>query len=174
MPLLNRLLLPATLVLSLALSWILFDTMRERKVATGDKAPSFSVTTKTGRTLSRSDFGGKVLVLNFWASWCPPCVEEMPYLDQIQQQYGPKGVVVLGISIDKNKDAYDNFLRRFNPSFDTTHDPSAQISYEYGTFRYPETYIIDASGVVREKIDGRADQPVNGRPPLAEILNKLL
>ena len=72
------------------------------------------------------NFGGKVLVLNFWASWCPPCVQETPSLSAFAAEYANKGVVVLGISVDKDEKAYRGFLQKFQPAFQTArelHDP---------------------------------------------------
>src|SRR5258706_15914404 len=72
----------ATIALLLAVFvWVIFDSFREKVVVVGDSAPDFSVATDNGRTITASSFGGKVLVLNFWATWCPPCVEEIPSLD---------------------------------------------------------------------------------------------
>jgi peroxiredoxin len=130
------------------------NSFRERIVSAGDKAPNFTITTDSGRTLSRSDFGGKLLVLNFWATWCPPCIEEMPSLDLFQKTFAGSGVVVLGISVDQNAQTYRNFVQRAGVSFLTARDPEARISAEYGTFKYPETYLINSRGEVVEKFIG--------------------
>jgi peroxiredoxin len=140
----------------LGLCALVAGSLKEPIVSTGDKAPNFKVTTDRGKTLSRSEFGGKVLVLNFWATWCPPCIDEIPSLNVMAQQLAPKGVVVLGVSVDKNQEIYRRFLAGVRPSFETAHDPAADISASYGTFKYPETYIIDREGRVRQKhIGGR-------------------
>jgi peroxiredoxin len=141
-------------VLLVALSAVVASTLREKVVNTGDRAPDFSVTTDRGVQLSRSNFGGKVLVLNFWATWCPPCVEEMPSLNTMAEQLAPAGVVVLGVSVDRNEQVYKQFLQNHGVKFQTARDPEADISSEYGTFKYPETYVIDASGKVQQKIIG--------------------
>jgi len=138
-------------VLALALVGLIGDSMRERLVNVGDKAPNFAVTSSRGTQMTRASFGGKLLVLNFWATWCPPCIAELPSLNQMARTLGPKGVVVLGISVDQDKKAYDDFLRRFKLSFEVAHDPSADIASEYGTFKYPETYVITPDGTVVEK-----------------------
>lgn len=131
-------------------------SLTEPIVNTGDKAPNFKIVTDGGKTITRKDFGGKVLVLNFWATWCPPCIEEIPSLDQMARQLGPKGVVVLGVSVDKNQETYRKFLAGVKPSFQTALDPEADISASYGTYKYPETYVIDSEGRVRQKhIGGR-------------------
>ena len=145
------------LVLTVALVAVVASTLREHLVVAGDSAPSFSVTTDTGRKISTSDFGGKILVVNFWATWCPPCISELPSLNQMAAEVKGSGVVVLGISVDKDKVAYDKFLKKVKLNFETSRDPGADISAEYGTFKYPETYVINRDGKVLEKfID---DQP---------------
>src|SRR5207249_2148126 len=107
------------LVLAAALAYAIYGGIHERVIAAGDAAPEFSVKADNGRTVSLPDFGGKILVLNFWATWCPPCVQETPSLSEFARQYAAKGVVVLGISVDKDQKAYDAFLQRFRPNFMT-------------------------------------------------------
>jgi cytochrome c biogenesis protein CcmG, thiol:disulfide interchange protein DsbE len=136
------------------LVYAIADSFRETVVVAGDSAPDFSITADNGRTITRSNFGGKLLVLNFWATWCPPCIQEMPSLDQFQKNLASSGVVVLGVSVDQNPQAYRNFLGRSKVSFLTARDPEARISSDYGTFKYPETYIIDQRGKVVEKLIG--------------------
>jgi cytochrome c biogenesis protein CcmG, thiol:disulfide interchange protein DsbE len=147
--------LQGAIVLCLGLlAWVVADTFREKVVVAGDTAPDFSVTTDNGRTLSRSDFGGKLLVLNFWATWCPPCLEELPSLNEFQQALADSGVVVLGVSVDANPKQYQAFLKRAKVAFQTARDPDAKIPSQYGTYQYPETYIIDRDGKVVEKVVG--------------------
>ena len=133
------------------------SSLRETVVGVNDTAPDFTLTTDGGRTVSRSDFGGRLLVLNFWATWCPPCIEELPSLDRFQKEFAAAGVVVLGVSVDRDAEAYRRFLERARVSFLTARDPEARLSARYGTFKYPETYLIDRRGRVREKIIGPAD-----------------
>ena len=152
----SRIKIAAVLVLA-GLCWVVADGMRERLVAAGDKAPQFKVTTDTGKQVTRSEFGGKVLVLNFWATWCPPCVDEFPSLDAMARDLSGKGVVVLGVSVDTNQQTYQRFLQRMRPGFETARDPEANVSADYGTFKFPETYIIDSTGKVRMKYIGPRD-----------------
>ena len=144
-------------VLAAALVWVVYGTLEAPIVSAGDKAPTFSVITDDGKTITPSQFGGKLLVLNFWASWCAPCIEETPSLNAFQQMFAPKGVVVLGVSVDRNEKLYHEFLNRFGVKFQTTRDPEADISASYGTFQYPESYIIGPDGRVIEKIVGVLD-----------------
>ncbi|MBL8237660.1 MAG: TlpA family protein disulfide reductase [Bryobacterales bacterium] len=139
------------LVLTLALVGVVASTLRDRLVVAGDSAPGFEVTTDTGRKISLDNFGGKVLVLNFWATWCPPCISELPSLNAMAAELKGNGVVVLGVSVDKDQAAYQRFLKKVKLNFETSRDPKADISSEYGTFKYPETYVINTDGKVLEK-----------------------
>jgi cytochrome c biogenesis protein CcmG, thiol:disulfide interchange protein DsbE len=141
----------AILLLTVGLVWVVAGTLQVRIIEAGDTAPDFSVVTEHGRTVTPSNFGGKILALNFWASWCPPCVEELPSMNEFAKEYASQGVVVLGISIDKNENLYKRFLSQRQVAFDTARDPEANISVGYGTFQIPETYIIDRNGKVLEK-----------------------
>ncbi len=151
----DRFLRLALAFLSLAFLYTIYAAIHERVVVAGDTAPAFTIQADNGHTVTVPDFGGKLLVLNFWATWCPPCVEETPSLSEFAAQYASRGVVVLGISVDKDQKAYQAFLHRFNPAFLTARD--SQIHQDYGTFMYPETYFIDATGKVLKKLPEPAD-----------------
>jgi peroxiredoxin len=138
--------------LAVGLIYVVSGTLEAPVINAGDKAPDFRVTTEHGKTITRDNFGGKLLVLNFWASWCPPCIQETPSLEEFAREYGPKGVVVLGISNDRNEGQYRKFLERFHVDFETMRDPENNISASYGTFQLPETYLIDTNGRVVEKV----------------------
>jgi peroxiredoxin len=154
---LDRILIAAMALLTAGLVWVVSGTLEVRIINAGDTAPNFSIVTEHGKTVTRSDFGGKLLVLNFWASWCPPCITELPSLNQFATEYASQGVVVLGVSIDKNEHLYKNFLTQRQVAFDTARDPEANISASYGTFQIPETYLIDRNGKVLEKVISNMD-----------------
>lgn len=149
---LDRALLGAIALLAVALVWVVSGTLEQRIVNVGDTAPKFSIATSDGKTITRDDFGGKLLVLNFWASWCPPCIEEGQSLEEFAEKMKPEGVVVLGVSWDKNPDLYKKFIDRFHVSYPTALDPDKGIAADYGTFQIPETYLIDKNGKVVMKI----------------------
>jgi peroxiredoxin len=153
----DRILQAGILVLLIGLVGMIYTTIHEKLVNVGDSAPDFSITADNGHQVSLSNFGGKVLVLNFWATWCPPCVEEMPSLNQFAAQFKNKGVVVLGVSVDKDAAAYKNFVRNLDPAFLTARDPEMKINLEFGTVQYPETYIINSQGKVVNKIISSAN-----------------
>ena len=144
----------AIVVLLAALGWVIANSMQEHIVTAGDTAPNFTIHTDNGQVISTKNFGGKVLVLNFWASWCPPCVQEMPSLNELQKMFAGQGVVVVGVSVDRNPQLYQNMVKRFQVSFPTMRDPDENLSYMFGTYKVPETYIIDRNGKVVQKIIG--------------------
>jgi cytochrome c biogenesis protein CcmG/thiol:disulfide interchange protein DsbE len=148
----DRILLVLVLVLGISLAWVVKGTLDDHIVRIGDTAPDFRVVTETGRTITPESFGGKLLVLNFWASWCQPCLQEVPSLEVFNRQFAPEGVVVLGVSVDKNENLYRQFLKQFPVTFQVARDPSWDIAANYGTFQLPETYIIDSSGKVVQKV----------------------
>ncbi len=132
-------------------------------------APDFTVQ-DADRTVSLSDLRGKVVVLNFWATWCPPCVEEMPSLVQMQDKMQAKGVEVLAVSVDVDENAYHKFLRDYKVTLLTVRDAERKSNNLYGTFKFPETYIIDRNGVMRRKFIGPVDW---SQSEVVEFLSKL-
>ena len=146
----NNALRALLLALTLAFVGVIAYSLRDTSAKEGANAPQFSITTDEGHRISTTSFGGKVLVLNFWATWCAPCVQEIPSLNEFQKEFAKDGVVVVAVSIDKNPQRYRNFLNHFHVAFDTARDPKADISAEYGTFLIPESYIIKDGRVVRK------------------------
>jgi peroxiredoxin len=127
---------------------------RPRRI--GDTAPDFTIK-DVDRTVTLSQYRGQVVVLNFWASWCGPCIEETPSLVRMQDRVRDKGVMVLGVSIDEDDAAYHRFLKNFNINFITVRDPEQTAAAKYGTTGWPETFVIDRQGVVRRKFVGPVD-----------------
>jgi peroxiredoxin len=122
----------------------------------GTAAPDFTVQ-DAERSVSLNQFRGQVVVLNFWATWCPPCVEETPSLVNMADRMKSKGVTVVGVSVDVDGGAYKKFISDHRVDYLTVRDADHKSSDLYGTFKYPETYIIDRKGVVRRKFLGAVD-----------------
>jgi thiol-disulfide isomerase/thioredoxin len=120
----------------------------------GKAAPEF-VVHDAQRGVDLAKLRGHVVVLNFWASWCPPCLEELPSLEAMQHEL-PQ-VQVLAVSTDEDRAAYQAFLTQHHVDLLTVQDAAQTSNALYGTFRYPETYIIDKQGVVRRKLIGPQD-----------------
>lgn len=131
----------------------------------GRTAPDFSVT-DSDRTVALHDYRGRVVVLNFWVSWCGPCIEEVPALVAMHHTLKDQ-VSIVAVSIDEDENAYRRFLTQHNVDFLTVRDPERKSYNMYQTTGYPETFIIDQAGVVRRKLVG----PVEWTKP--EVLRYL-
>ena len=133
----------------------------------GNVAPTFTIT-DAERTVSLNQLHGKPVVLNFWASWCQPCIEETPSLVALQKLVGNK-VTVLAVSEDSDDAAYKQFIRDHQVDLLTVRD-TQKTNELYGTFKYPETFIIDANGKIVRKFIGATDWT---SPDIVDYLKKL-
>jgi cytochrome c biogenesis protein CcmG/thiol:disulfide interchange protein DsbE len=156
----------ATILLLIVLSGCYSGTRPPR---IGSNAPDFTVQDAQSKA-TLSQYRGQVVVLNFWATWCPPCVEEMPSLVEMQRRMKAKGVTVLAVSVDVDDSAYRQFVKDHNVNLLTVRDPDQKSSSLYGTFKFPETYIVDRNGVVRRKFIGAVDWTA---PEITDFLGKL-
>jgi cytochrome c biogenesis protein CcmG, thiol:disulfide interchange protein DsbE len=136
----------------------------------GQKEIDFPLTID-GKPARLSDFRGKVVLLNFWATWCPPCVDEAPSLNLLQQRIALRGGTVLGVSVDDDEDAYRRFIQAYGIGYPNYRDTSKKIPLSYGTTMYPDTYIIDRQGRIDRKIIGAQDW---NSPDLVAYLDNLL
>jgi peroxiredoxin len=123
-------------------------------VRVGGPAPNFTLPNLKGGAISLKDYRGRVVVLNFWATWCPPCVEEMPSLAAFAREMESAGVTVVGVSLDYDEDALRQFIEKHEVKFPIARDTQQRVSAQYGTFKYPETYIIDPDGNITDKLIG--------------------
>ena len=128
--------LPAAL-LSLVLSAGCYSNSRPPHV--GSPAKEFSVT-DSDHTVNLNQYRGQVVLVNFWATWCPPCVEELPSLMTLQERMKGRGLVVVGVSIDVDGDAYHRFLKLHGINFVTVRDPDQKVAGMYGTSGWPGTW----------------------------------
>jgi len=121
---------------------------------TGKVAPDFTVS-DGGTSIHLASYRGRVVLLNFWATWCPPCVQEMPALEQLQ--HDRPDLAILAVSIDEDPGAYSRFLTRHHVDLISVRDPNQTAAKLYHTEGWPETYIIDRKGIIRRKIVGDPD-----------------
>ena len=159
-------------VLTLALSITMLAsgcTSGSRPPHVGTAARDFTLQ-DSDRKVTLDQFRGQVVVLNFWATWCSPCQQELPSLIAMQDRTREKGVVVLGVSIDVDPDAYHRFLKVRNVNFLTVRDPEQKVATIYGTSGWPETYVIDPEGVMRRKFIGPVDWT---SPEVMDFLTRL-
>jgi cytochrome c biogenesis protein CcmG, thiol:disulfide interchange protein DsbE len=155
MPLLRRLLAWTAVALAAAIL-VLFamPSYRQGEASiAGKPAQDFSLTL-AGKSEHLSGLKGKMVVLNFWATWCPPCVEETPSLNRLQKYIDSRGGMVLGVSVDEDGAAYDKFLKDQSVIFPTYRDATKKSAADYGTTIYPETYVIDRHGKIARKFVG--------------------
>lgn len=125
----------------------------------GKNAPDFTLTTLNGKTLKLSDLRGKTVVLNFWATWCPPCKIELPWFVDLQKQYAPQGLEVIGISEDEGgKDQVAQFVKEMGVTYTVAID-DASVSEKYGDVEdLPTTFYIDRNGKIVEFAMGLLDR----------------
>ena len=133
-------------------------------------SPEFSLTTPEGKKLSLKDFRGKIVLLNFWASWCMPCREEMPAMEKLYQEYKEKNFVILAVAVkDRKQDAID-FAKELKITYPIALDPEAQVGSLYGAWGLPSTYIIGPKGEGLARGWGPAEWHGNGARQLIKDL----
>jgi cytochrome c biogenesis protein CcmG/thiol:disulfide interchange protein DsbE len=136
----------------------------------GKPAAPFTLTTFDGKPISLESLRGRVVVVNFWASWCvPACYDEAPSLERAWQAYRDRGVVLVGVNIQDKEEPARRFLDRFGHTFPNAPDPAGRVSVDYGVYGVPETFFIDRTGRVRFKHVGAVTDEI-----LKQQLDKLL
>jgi len=108
--------------------------------------PEFSLNTPDGKKISLRDFRGKVVLLNFWASWCEPCREEMPAMEKLYKEYKEKNFVVLAVAVKDRKQDTIDFVKDLKITYPIALDPEAQVGSLYGAWGLPATYLIGPKG----------------------------
>lgn len=134
-------------------------TQREKykPVVKGVPAPEFVLPDLQGNQVSLSSFKGKVVFLNFWATWCEPCKEEMPSMESLNRYLKDREFVMLAVSIDKDPSKIESFMKELNLTMNVLLDKDSKIFQRYKTTGVPETFIIDKNGIIAEKIVGPRD-----------------
>jgi peroxiredoxin len=121
-------------------------------------APDFSLTDLSGNPHKLSDYRGKVVIINFWASWCPECILEMPSLNTFYEKNRKNDLVVLGITSDRKKEPVNEVLKKTPVTYPVLLDTTGGVFIkQYTVIGLPTTYVIDRSGFIAEKIIGRTD-----------------
>ncbi len=173
------LLIAAILVIILAV-WAVFDSQKEDRalnkmalgstvdflptdegLAKGELAPDFELTTLKGEDMRLSDYRGKAVILNFWATWCPPCRAEMPHMQTFYENQQDKDVEVVAVNLtteDRDMTEIKNFVEEFGLSFPIPMDVDGDIGALYQAFSIPTSYIIDREGRILHKIVGPMDE----------------
>ena len=120
----------------------------------GEPAPDFQLENLAGQSISISDLQGKPVLLNFWATWCSPCRAEMPYLQQIYEEWSDKGLVLLAIDIGEGPSQIKEFLEANNLSLPVLLDSDKSVAQKYNIWGIPTTFFIDKDGIIQVKIIG--------------------
>ncbi|NDJ75451.1 MAG: TlpA family protein disulfide reductase [Chloroflexi bacterium] len=121
---------------------------------TGAPAPAFSTETVDGEAVRLGDYDGQVVVLNLWATWCPPCRAEMPDLEAVWQRYADDGMVVLAVNQNESASDVAAFRTEYDLTFPVALDRAGDVGRLYETSTFPTTYFIDRDGVIREVVHG--------------------
>ena len=142
-------------------------------VKPGQVAPDFRLRDMNGRMVSLSDFRGKVVLLNFWATWCGPCRVEMPAMEELYRQYPRKDFEILAVSTDAQGAAVTRpFQQENNLTFPILHDADFRVGLSYGARTLPMTFMVDRNGIVRQQIFGARDWGAPEAHQLVQILIK--
>ncbi|MHB9139373.1 MAG: TlpA family protein disulfide reductase [Victivallaceae bacterium] len=134
-----------------------------------EPAPNFTLALIDGKNFQFGDHQGKPVLINFFASWCLPCREEMPVLVKIAQEYGPKGVVFLGVAVDDTEEKMKDFIARYGVTFPVGLDKTAGVQKSFGLYGIPTTYFIDKQGMINYFHSGAVTEEL-----LQHELDKLL
>lgn len=143
-------------------------------ITVGSDAPGFAVQTidPAPKMKTLTDYRGEVVVLNIWATWCIPCRTEMPSMEALFKELGPKGLKVVAVSVDNagEEQKIRDFVKEYGLSFEILHDAAGAIQGIYRTTGVPETFVIDREGVIRKKWIGAEDWNSDGNKRLLEQL----
>ncbi|MDQ7001111.1 MAG: TlpA disulfide reductase family protein [Ghiorsea sp.] len=140
-------------VIAVAFSSFMPEAIKPAKV--GDLAKPISLPNLQDKLQGLPE--GKVVLLNFWATWCPPCRKEVPSMVKIYNQLKDKGFEIVAVSVDKSRDDVVKFVQEQNMNFTVLHDVNSSTAQEWGVFRYPETFIIDRNGKIRQHLNGAVE-----------------
>lgn len=148
----------AAIVAAVAFGYVHLAEKRGFAPQKGAEAPPFRLTSLAGDEVDLASYRGKVVVLNFWATWCPPCVTEMPSLERLHRSLGPEGLAVVTVSTDEDEEILKEFVARYGLSLPVLLDPGGRTAAAaYRTAGFPETFVLDRQGVLLRHYVGPAE-----------------
>ena len=166
-------LVAATAVLTVGYAGSVAPIAQRGVVKPGDPAPNFQLRDMNGRNVSLSDLRGKVVLLNFWATWCGPCRVEMPAMERLYRAYDRKDFEILAVSTDAQGTAVTRPFQQENKlTFPILHDSDFRVGLSYGARTLPMTFMVDRQGIVRQHIFGARDWEALEAHQLIEMLMK--
>ncbi|HEU0301810.1 MAG TPA: TlpA disulfide reductase family protein [Longimicrobium sp.] len=167
------------LAVLLGAGWLVRD--RFLPVEVGTRAPDVRARDLQGRPVSLQDLRGQVVLLNVWATWCGPCLDEMPSMERLHRELGPRGLKIVAVSVDAAQGSVSRsgqpggdvaeFARALGLTFTIWHDPSGAIERSYRTTGVPESFVIDRNGVIQKKVIGATEWDTGSHP---ELIRRLL
>ncbi len=162
-------------------AWIVRDRPAFQPVGPGTQAPRFEARDAEGRVFALDDFGGRVVLLNIWATWCPPCVYELPSMQRLYEELRDEGFEIVAVSIDARIGTADRrgytggdpwaFADSLSLTFPILHDPEGRIERDYRTTGVPESFLIGSDGVIYRKVSGATDWD---RPEYIDFIRRLI
>lgn len=117
-------------------------------------APDFQLQNLDGQSITLSDFRGKPVVVNFWATWCGPCAFEMPFIQEIYDERSGEGLIVLAINVGESASEVEQFMQNHNLSIPVLLDTDRAVSWKYNIRAFPTTFFIDKDGIIQDKVIG--------------------
>ena len=127
-------------------------------VRVGEPAPDFTLKDVNGRSYTLSQLRGKVVLVNFWATWCPPCRAEMPSMEKLNAMLPGKDFVLLAINVEEEgRENVQEFLQQNPHTFPVLLDAKTEVQQQYGVFAYPETFIVRPDGIIADHVVGAMD-----------------
>lgn len=132
-------------------------------IAEGNMAPDFELGLASGETVKLSDYRGKKVILNFWATWCPPCKAEMPHMQKYYEKNKDNDMTILAVNLtalDKGRDAIDQFVKDYGLTFPIALDEKNKVGTEYQALTIPTSYIISPDGIITKKYVGPMDEDI--------------
>ncbi|MFC1897402.1 peroxiredoxin family protein [Chloroflexota bacterium] len=139
-------------------------------IETDNLAPDFQLQSLDGQTVALGNLRGKPVLINFWATWCPPCRSEMPYIQDIYEEWTDKGLVLLAINIGESSSTVRDFMQSHNLSFTVLLDTKQDVAQNYNITGIPTTLFIDKDGIIQDKEIG----PFQNAAQIANRLNKIM
>lgn len=137
------------------------EQTEDPKIKEGYPAVDFNLTALAGGAVKLSDYRGKKVILNFWATWCPPCKAEMPHMQNFYEKNKDKGVEILAVNLTDSENGYDKieqFVEDYGLTFPIPLDKNGELGALYRAFTIPTTYFIDSNGIIAKKIIGPMDE----------------
>jgi len=139
-------------------------------VEVGNQAPDFQLQSLDGQTVSLGDLQGKPVLINFWATWCSPCRGEMPYIQEIYEEWSDRGLVVLAINIGESSSKAEEFMQSYNLSFTVLLDTKQDVAQKYNIQYIPTTFFIDKDGIIQDKVIGAFQNKTQIENRLSKII----